>query len=49
VGIHTLDRYHLNRASHSGLVLGYGAAESRDMVQGVALLRRALSIKGRAG
>jgi GntR family transcriptional regulator / MocR family aminotransferase len=47
VGIHTLDRYHLNRTSHSGLVLGYGAAESRDIVQGVALLRRVF--KGRGG
>ena len=42
VGIHTLDRYYINRTSDSGLVLGYGAAESRDIVQGVALLRRAL-------
>ena len=43
VGIHTLDRYHINRASHPGLVLGYGAAESRDIVNGVGLLRRAFS------
>ena len=42
VGIHTLDRYYINRTSDSGLVLGYGVAESRDIVQGVALLRRAL-------
>lgn len=46
VGIHTLDRYHINRKSNSGLVLGYGAAESRDIVQGVALLRRAFKGSG---
>jgi GntR family transcriptional regulator / MocR family aminotransferase len=45
VGIHTLDRYHIDRASHRGLVLGYGAAESRDIVNGVGLLRRALTGK----
>jgi GntR family transcriptional regulator / MocR family aminotransferase len=49
VGIHTLDRYHSKRAPNSGLVLGYGAAESRDIVRGVALLRRALSTKGKGG
>ena len=43
VGIHTLDRYHAGRTSNAGLVLGYGAVESRDIAHGAALLRRALT------
>lgn len=43
VSIHALDRYYIDGASNSGLVLGYGAVEPRDITQGVALLRREIS------
>ena len=43
VGIHTLDRYHIQRAPNSGLVFGYGAVESRDIAHGADLLRRAFT------
>jgi DNA-binding transcriptional MocR family regulator len=44
VSINALDRYYIAGASNSGLVLGYGAVEPRDITHGVALLRREISM-----
>jgi GntR family transcriptional regulator / MocR family aminotransferase len=43
VKIHTLDRYHLGTATHTGLVFGYGAATPAQLALGIKRLCRALS------
>jgi GntR family transcriptional regulator/MocR family aminotransferase len=42
VKLHTLRRYHLDLAPRQGLVLGYGAADLRDIERGLAVVHAAL-------
>ncbi len=43
VKLHTLHRYYLDPAPRQGLVFGYGAADARDIVRGLAFLHAALT------
>jgi len=48
VKLHSLSRYYLGRPTASGIVIGYGAADSSDISRGMALLRKALAASAAA-
>jgi GntR family transcriptional regulator/MocR family aminotransferase len=47
VKLHTLERYHLDQPTSTGLVLGYGAVGLPEISRGLTLLREALPANGR--